>query len=161
MSLVDRKMSRNRKNWLARSLKIIHRAPWGCGADTLHPSLQVSTLSFHWVLGQLPVVFTVFDIKLAVWLRTVQYVLRNGRLSRLCSNPVCSWGPTLCADSNWAFFCLCYCTLHNASTNPSDLLWRYLARLRNVTFFQNPKQLFIVSLRISFYSKFSATQRDW
>lgn len=162
MSLVDIKISRTRKRWLARSLKIIHRAPWGCGADTLHPSLQVSTLSFHWGLGQLPVVFTVFDIRLAVGLRTVQYVLRNARLfpaalksrSQLRSNFV-----------RWVQFspiCLRYCLLQrhcNASSNPSDLLWQSLKRLGNV--FQSPKQMFIVSPLLSFYGKFSTTQRDW
>lgn len=153
MSLVDIKISRTRKRWLARSLKIIHRAPWGCGADTLHPSLQVSTLSFHWGLGQLPVVFTVFDIRLAVGLRTVQYVLRNARLfpaalksrSQLRSNFV-----------RWVQFspiCLRYCLLQrhcNASSDPSDLLWQSLTRLGNVTFSKVPNKCSLFPLYYHF-----------
>lgn len=123
------KISRTRKRWLARSLKIIHRAPWGCGADTLHPSLQVSTLSFHWGLGQLPVVFTVFDIRLAVGLRTVQYVLRNARLksrSQLRSN-----------FARWVQFSLLLSSLLFITTT---LLWQSLTRLGNVTFSKVPNK---------------------
>lgn len=56
-------------------------SPWGCGVDTLHPSLQ----SFHPCLsagnpGLLPVAFTVGDVRPQrdEW-HTVQYILRNAR----------------------------------------------------------------------------------